>query len=291
MRRWWPLERGRTGLRRSRPVQDGADRSGTLALRVALLVGVADAAVALATALATRPQVASIAVGLAWLVAWSLAAFHAPRVGDAVRARPWLPALLGGAGLAVAALDGGYPGNLATQPGWLVLVAAAALPWRWTLATGVALLAAKSGLFAATGSGPPPLGDSTNPEARTATVLPLLLVPLGLTGAATIRRLQALRAAPRAAPAGWSPGPAAALEAPVAFREAAPAAAAAAGSLTPAEREIVTLLAAGRVPKEIAAARGTTLATVRTQIKHAKRRTGARTLDELVLRLDGEDRP
>ncbi len=261
-----------------------------LPLRVALLVGVADAAVALATALASRPYVASIAVGLGWLAAWSLAALHAPRVAAAVRVRPWLPALLGVVGLAGAALDGGYPGNLATQPGWLVLVAAAALPGRWTLATGVALLAAKAGLFAATGSGPPPLGHSTNPEARTATLLPFLLVPLGLTGAATIRRLQALRTAPGAV-AGWSAAPVAALEVPVAAVDLPRPAAAVAGSLTPAEREVVTLLAAGRVPKEIAAARGTTLATVRTQIKHAKRRTGARTLDELVLRLDEQGGP
>jgi DNA-binding CsgD family transcriptional regulator len=37
-------------------------------------------------------------------------------------------------------------------------------------------------------------------------------------------------------------------------------------------------------PKEIAVRRGTSLATVRTQIRDAKRRSKARTIDELVAR-------
>src|SRR5204862_3215831 len=53
-------------------------------------------------------------------------------------------------------------------------------------------------------------------------------------------------------------------------------------ALTPAEREVVGLLADGHRAKQIALLRGVELSTVRSQIKSAKRKTGARTLDELV---------
>jgi DNA-binding CsgD family transcriptional regulator len=54
------------------------------------------------------------------------------------------------------------------------------------------------------------------------------------------------------------------------------------GRLTPAERRVVNELASGRAPKEIAYGRGLSLQTVRTHIKRAKHKTGARTLNELV---------
>lgn len=52
--------------------------------------------------------------------------------------------------------------------------------------------------------------------------------------------------------------------------------------LTPAELEVVLCLAQGLSPKEIATERGTSIATVRTQIKKAKKKSEARTLTELV---------
>jgi DNA-binding CsgD family transcriptional regulator len=52
--------------------------------------------------------------------------------------------------------------------------------------------------------------------------------------------------------------------------------------LTPAERRVVRALAAGSAPKAIAHEWGLSLHTVRTHIKRAKRKTGARTLNELV---------
>lgn len=52
--------------------------------------------------------------------------------------------------------------------------------------------------------------------------------------------------------------------------------------LTPAERAVVDAMAAGLSPKEVAVQRGTSLATVRTQIKKAKKKTASRTLIELV---------
>jgi DNA-binding CsgD family transcriptional regulator len=53
-------------------------------------------------------------------------------------------------------------------------------------------------------------------------------------------------------------------------------------ALTGAECEVVALLADGHRPKQIARLRGVALSTVRSQIKAAKEKTGARTIDELV---------
>jgi DNA-binding CsgD family transcriptional regulator len=53
-------------------------------------------------------------------------------------------------------------------------------------------------------------------------------------------------------------------------------------ALSPAELQVVTLLAAGRAPKEIAAHLCVAISTVRSHLKAAKRKTHARTLPELV---------
>ena len=61
--------------------------------------------------------------------------------------------------------------------------------------------------------------------------------------------------------------------------------------LSPAELRVVGRLAAGRAPKQIAAEYGLTLATIRTQLQTAKRKTHARTLNELVavfIQADGQ---
>jgi DNA-binding NarL/FixJ family response regulator len=52
--------------------------------------------------------------------------------------------------------------------------------------------------------------------------------------------------------------------------------------LTAAERRVVEGLACGRAPKQLAYEIGVVLATVRTHIRNAKRKTGARTLRELA---------
>ena len=54
------------------------------------------------------------------------------------------------------------------------------------------------------------------------------------------------------------------------------------GELTSAERAVLTLLAAGRAPKQAARELAVALPTVRSHIAAAKRKTGARTLGQLV---------
>jgi DNA-binding CsgD family transcriptional regulator len=53
-------------------------------------------------------------------------------------------------------------------------------------------------------------------------------------------------------------------------------------ALSNAERRVLALLAAGRAPKQAARELDVALATVRTHIASAKRKTGARTLEQLV---------
>lgn len=219
-------------------------------------IGACDSAVALATSVVSRPWAVSVGVGVLWLMVWMTAFARAAELRDALTRRPWLLPLAGVVGMVPVMFDGGYPGNVATQPIWLVIVAAAVGGWKLTLATGVALFAAKAGAFAITDTGPPPLGESTHAEARTAVFLPLALVPLSLALGSALRRvIAAAEVAPEPAPAE---------------------------ALSPAERAVVGLLADGLTPKEIAVARGTSIETVRTQIKKAKRTAGARTLDQLV---------
>lgn len=53
-------------------------------------------------------------------------------------------------------------------------------------------------------------------------------------------------------------------------------------SLSPAELQVVQAMVTGLSPKEVATERGTSIATVRTQLKRAKKKAAARTLNELV---------
>jgi DNA-binding CsgD family transcriptional regulator len=52
--------------------------------------------------------------------------------------------------------------------------------------------------------------------------------------------------------------------------------------VTTAERRVIEALAAGKTPKQMAHDWGVSMATVRSHIRNAKRKTGARTLPELA---------
>jgi DNA-binding CsgD family transcriptional regulator len=258
---------------------------------VACFIGVADSLVALTTAVLARPDPVSIVLGLGWVAAWAAALASAPRWPAPVAAHAWLLAPLGFVALAPALLDGGYPGNLATQPMWITLVAAALAGWRATLATGATLALGKLAVFLATGTSLAVLrpGADEPTEATTAILAPLAIALLGLVGVAALRRVLAAVDEAPSEPAGVSPPPASREVRPQAAGASLPALARAGAvsaperaRLSPAEGAVVALLAEGLTPKQIAHLRGTSLATVRTQIKRAKRTTQARTLDELV---------
>ncbi|MDW5597581.1 helix-turn-helix transcriptional regulator [Conexibacter stalactiti] len=278
------------GRRRDRD-HELPDQRTLLPLRVACAIGLCDSVVALSTAVLSRPQAVSIVIGLCWVAAWAAALATTPRWAAAVAAHGWVLVPAGLLALTPALFDGGYPGNLATQPMWIALVAAALAGWRVTLACGATLCAGKLGVFLATGTSLATLSPwhGEPSEATTATLAPLAVALLGLAGVAVLRHVLSAwttaEVAPVVSSAGGSAGTAA-VAARVAPIGAAPTVIATGESperpLSPAETAVVALLADGLTPKQIAHARGTSLATVRTQIKRAKRATSARTLDELV---------
>lgn len=236
----------------------GEEARGDLLLRLACLAGLCDSIVALGTALLTRPHLTSIIFGLFWVGAWGFAATRPRMVATAIERGPvWALPAVAVVAMVPAILDGGHPGTLGTQPIWLVLVAAASTTWKVTVATGVALFAAKLTVFLGTGTAPPLFGDNPVAEAQTALLMSLALIPLSLVLVAAGRRIQTALTAP---PEPYGD--------PTAF--------------TPAQAQIVDLLADGLSAKEIAVARGTSVETVRTQIKQAKRSAHARTQEHLV---------
>jgi len=235
-----------------------------LPLRLALFIGLCDSIVAFSTAVVARPSASGLIFGAVWIAIWGTALTRAVDPAEIVKARPWLLPAFVALAMMPAILDGGYPGNLATQPIWIVLVAAALLDWRWTLATGVAAFGAKCLVFGLTATGPEPFAHGSPAEANTALLLPLALVPLSLAMIYALKPLTGMAAPVPSAAAGSGPEDG--------------------GALSAAQIEIVDLLASGLSPKQISFSRGTSLATVRTQIKQAKRKTGARTLEDLVAR-------
>jgi DNA-binding CsgD family transcriptional regulator len=95
------------------------------------------------------------------------------------------------------------------------------------------------------------------------------------------RAPQTLHDARRGASRAITPALARALDGPVALLEA-PDPGARLAALTPAEVAVLELLAAGQAPKQAARKLSVSLATVRSHIAAGKRKTGARTLEQLV---------
>jgi DNA-binding CsgD family transcriptional regulator len=193
---------------------------------------------------------------------------------------------------AVIAFDGGY-----RSPWFAISIAAAGM----LVATGfsglaivgalVGMVGAATGYFAAGGS----VAALSRSGEMAAFVGALVAYPLTVFGLFTLAQafLQFVRLADellrdfRAAPLADSTSLLAAASvrravdrAPLRLPRADPFALTA--RLTRAELRVVEQLALGLAAKQIAFASGVSVPTVRTQIKHAKRKTGARTLAELV---------
>jgi DNA-binding CsgD family transcriptional regulator len=201
-----------------------------------------------------------------------------------LRARPWLVVPLAVAQLAPAAVDsliapGPYAAFSMTSIALAVVVARPRTVWVTVGALEIGYV-----LIVLAGRSPAQLVDGRHLSSVLGALLGFpfaALVGLGLVSlfgrfvAAAPEMLQALRAgAPALTPAltqAVRRGPRPQLPAP------SPAA-----ELTPTERRVVEGLADGSAPKEIAFRWGVSIATIRTHIRHAKRKTRARTLSELA---------
>lgn len=254
----------------------------TVALWLSLWVAFGSVVLAVAGDLGSHPaRRASIGVALVLVCAWAL--WRRALVCAALRARPWLVLPLAAAQLGAAALDGLLSGGtyVAFSTTSVALAVIAARPR--TVWTCVALLDLGYALVVLADRTPASLSRSDQLDGVIGALLGYPFVALALLVltrlfarfvATAEPTLEAMRAgAPALTPA---------LSRAIAGAQGPLALPRARTELTTAERRVVAGLASGSAPKELAHRWGISVATVRTHIKRAKRKTGARTLAELV---------
>jgi DNA-binding CsgD family transcriptional regulator len=262
-----------------------------IALWLSLWLASGSLVLAIANGLGPHP-VRRLLIGLLLVCVSAAALWRREIVGAWLRARPWLVVPVAAAQLSAAVIDGLLKGPyVAFSMTSLALAVVVARPR--TVWLCVALLDAGYALAITLDQTPAALvrhGDLSGVLGALlgypfAALIGLGLVRLFTRFLANVEpTLDAMRhqADPALTPAlgraiergeqarhRLPPGPAASPPAP-------------SSGLTAAERRVVEGLASGSAPKELAHRWGVSLATVRTHIKHAKRKTGARTLAELA---------
>jgi DNA-binding CsgD family transcriptional regulator len=257
----------------------------TTALWLSLWVAAGSFALATVDGLGAHPA-RRLAVGLFLILATVAALWQRGRLCAELFARPSLVLILGAVELGAVAIDGliggPYVAFTLTAIGWAVVVAPAGTVWRLV---GVLELGYVAGVLLA--RSPQSLvqgGDLTTVLGQMlgyAFAALTLLALAGLfnrfqNGAAVI--LDGLRHGVPALTQSLSR----AIERPGEPLPLLPPGSTARVHLTPAEIRIVEGLARGDAPKQLAHQAGLSLATVRTHIKNAKRKTGARTLRALA---------
>lgn len=260
----------------------------TIALGLSLWMATGCLVLAIAEGLGTHPA-RRLVIGLSLVIACGLALKWRHLVCTTLRGRPWLVLPLAGLQLSVVALDElvGSPfiGFLLTSIGIAAIVARTRTVWMCVLLLDLGYL-----LLALLEQSPAGLVGGSD----LGTVLGVLVgnvaaaVPLMLLRQRFDRVIaeapQTLQDIHEGAPA-FTPALAYAI-APE--RLALPAAR---PDLTPAQRRVVEALANGLTPQQIAFGQDVSLSTIRTHIKHAKRKLGAQTLPELAAMTARPDSP
>jgi DNA-binding CsgD family transcriptional regulator len=259
-----------------------ADDFSLKAVRVVLALGVADALLDFFAG-AINWSTGGYALGLLCLGAWGLALAGYKRVTRVLQHRPWLLVAAAAASAVPIALDGGANSALLDVPMPLVWLAAIVASARLTIATGVTVALAFLGASLAAGLTPSELvsGSHSYGVITNALDAPLLAVA-GILLAGTFRALLArgdawLEHVRRGALASTP-----AIGKLILGQDPLLLLPGTSSTLTDSERAVVDMLAEGLAPKEIAALRGTKESTVRFQIKQAKKKTGTRTINQLV---------
>lgn len=261
-----------------------AEEFAVKALRVVLALGVADGLLDLVVGATSGAGFRRVALGLACLGAWAVALINYRRLARILPRRPWLLLVAAAASALPIALDGGVNSALLDVPMPLTWVAAVVASAGLTLLTGAVIGVAF--LVAAVTAGLPVGRLVAGPHAYDVVTNALdgpLLAVAGVLLAGSFRGLLARSDAWLAAVRAGAEASTPALGRLIRGRQPLLLGS---GSekvrLTDSEQAVVDLLAEGLRAKQIAIQRGTSLKTVRTQIKRAKRKTGARTLEELV---------
>lgn len=278
------MESATVDLTDGRVALSGAlDAATTSVLRIICALGTANGALMLVVTAAGHRTAFALVAATAWVAVWWLLRQRAHELAGRLSRQPGLLVVVAVVGIAPIALDGGLEGTLSTQAIWLTWVAAVTISAGMTLAlAGVMALATTAALI---GAGMSVDELLSGPDRFQATLLifnPIVVALVGLALVGVFRRILGGAADAlvdiREGGAASTPGLTQLLhrQAPRLLQAPAPEA------LTEAEQAIVAMLRDGLMPKQIAHRRQTALSTVRTQIKHIKRKTGARTLNDLI---------
>lgn len=252
----------------------------TGALALSLWVAFGCLVLAITNGLGEHP-VRRLVVGLLLVAGTALLLWQREVMVGVLRARPWLVLMLAAAQLAAAAADGVIGGAYVafSLTSTLVAVIAARARTVWLcvalleLGYGTAVLAdATPASLARDGHLGSVLGAMVSYP-----VAALLAMAVRRRFSRFVGRVEATLDDIRAGTPAFTPALGSAIRGTPLALAPAPLPA-----LTPSERRVVEGLAAGKAAKELAHAWGLSVATVRTHIHHAKRKTGARTLRELA---------
>jgi DNA-binding CsgD family transcriptional regulator len=284
------LPAGPDGADVARPERDHgqfqvSERVLGLTLALSLWVASGNLALAIIGGLGQHP-LRHLLVGLVLVLGTAAALWQRTALCGALRARPWLVVVIVAAQLSAVVVDGvpgsAYDSVSATSLGLAAIVARARTVW-----SCVAILDLGYSAAVLIPTSPTALVTS-NQLPRVLGVLlvyPLAaLVALGVTRlylrfvANTDAELDRMRSGSPA----LTPALAQAIQIGAGRRARLLTAPSAFFELTDREVQVVDELARGRRPKQIAFDWGVSLATVRTHIRHAKRKMGARTLPELA---------
>lgn len=260
-------------------------------LRVGLLFGLIGSLVALATTLQQRAGVTTVGLALAWTAAWASASARSELVLPVLRQWRWATVLIAGLSTVTILASGGFDSLLKAEANWLAWAAPVVLG-RWA-SLGVAAILSGGLLAAFLLDGMSVQAIVTGPERYTAVtdILNPLVIVLAALAATGVFRLVLANAGSTLDRARR--GETASSHAMRALLAGPPILALPAGDieaasdtgprLSPAERDIVERLANGQTPQQIALARGVRDDTVYDQIGSAKQKTGAKTIEHLVV--------
>jgi DNA-binding CsgD family transcriptional regulator len=221
------------------------------------------------------------------LSALAVAATARPQAAAVVLLRRGAPVIASVVFAAAGALHHDFQGHYAEVASAIVFVSALVSSWRWVALTVAVSAAGYLGDQALAGRGLSWMFTGAGQSDVTTQLADLALnAVVGLLLIALLRRFvtrapDTLAAARRGASMAITPALAAAVADGPALLPA-PDSHARVRALTPAERRVLALLATGSAPKQAARELSVSLATVRSHIAAAKRKTEARTLEQLV---------
>lgn len=277
--------------RKTRPPRSSDARAAlpatvlTIVLCLSLWVAAGSLVLAIADGLGPDPP-RRLMIGLLLVLISVIALWRHRAICAVLRGRPWLVLPLAVAELAVVSADqvigGPYVAFTMTALGLAIVVASPRMVWACVATMEAAYLMA-----VLIDQPPAALVRSDDLAGVLGQLMSYPFVALSLLGLAGLFKrfvadAPAILDAVRGGAPALTPALTLAIEQPGTRLLALPGARQPDVRLTRAEVRVVMGLTTGRTPKELAHAWGISLATVRSHIKHAKRKTGARTLPELA---------